>query len=140
MRKNLVVLSLVAAFTLMASFGFAGSGTAMRITVPFDFYLEDQLLPAGDYRIEMGSGFVPTASMVTIRAVDGTGIRILLTLSETGSGDDSSYLKFNRYGERYFLSSVSIGNNKAKVKMYTLEKELRSQNQESQVTTLVAQK
>lgn len=140
MKRNLVLLSLAAILAVTAGLAYAGAGTAMRITVPFDFYLEDQLLPAGDYRIEMGSGFVPTASRVTIRAVDGTGIRILLTLSETGSGDDSSYLKFNRYGERYFLSSVSIGDHKAKVKMYTLEKELRSQNQESQVTTLVAQK
>jgi hypothetical protein len=140
MKRNLVLLSLAAILAVTVSLAYAGAVTAMRVSVPFEFYLEDQLLPAGDYRFEMGSGSFPAASVVTVRDIDGRGIRIVLTRSESGSGTDSSYLKFNQYGQRYFLSRVSIGDHKASVKMNTLEKELRSQNQESGIRTLVAQK
>jgi hypothetical protein len=47
MKKNLAILSMVVVLGLMAAFSYAGAGAGMRINVPFDFYLEDQLFPTG---------------------------------------------------------------------------------------------
>jgi hypothetical protein len=133
MKKNLVILTLVAAFTL-ASFGFAGAGTAMRISVPFDFYAGNEQLPAGEYTFAMGS----ESSTVTVRAKEGTGICILLAKSGTDTAADR--LLFNKYGGKHFLSGVSILGVKADVKMVKLEKELRAQFQREQNAVLFAQK
>jgi len=140
MKRNLVVLSLAAALTVTVGLAYAGGATAMRIAVPFEFYVENQLLPAGEYDFRMGSGTHPTASIVTVRTSDGTGLRILLTRPEIEAGSDLSYLMFNHYGEKHFLSCVTIGAYKANLKMVTLEKELRSQIQPSRTITLIAQK
>jgi len=138
MRKNLVVLSLVAAFTLMASFGFAGSGAAMRITVPFDFYAGSEQLPAGEYTFEMASGITSTGSLVTIRTQKGMGMCMLITQPGTDAID--SKLLFNKYGDKHFLSSVSIQGFKAGVKMQKLEQELRAQFQKQKDVVTIAQK
>jgi hypothetical protein len=138
MRKNLVVLSMLAAFTLMASFGSAGSGAAMRITVPFDFYAGSQQLPAGEYTFEMASGITQTGSLVTIRTQKGEGMCMLVT--HPGQDATDSKLLFNRYGDKHFLSSVSIQGFKAGVKMQKLEQELRAQFQKQKDVVTIAQK
>jgi hypothetical protein len=138
MRKNLVVLSLVAAFTLMASFGFAGSGAAMRITVPFDFYAGSEQLPAGEYTFEMASGITQTGSLVTIRTQKGAGMCMLVT--HPGQNAVDSKLRFNKYGDKHFLTSVSIQGFTAGVKMQKLEKELRAQFQKQKDVVTIAQK
>jgi hypothetical protein len=138
MRKNLVVLSLVAAFTLIASFGFAGSRAAMRITVPFDFYAGNQQLPAGEYTFEMASGLTQTGSLVTIRTQKGVGMCMLVT--HPGKDAIDSKLLFNKYGDNHFLSSVSILGFTAGVKMHKLERELRAQFQKQKDVVIIAQK
>ena len=140
MKNNLVLLSLVAAFTLMAGFGFAGTGVTMSINVPFDFYAGDQKLPAGEYRFEMGSGFLPTAAVVTVRAKDGAGIWMMVTDAASDENASSNQLSFNKYGDRHFLSSVSIQGFKAGVKMLKIETETRTQLQKERSTVIVAQK
>ena len=137
MKKHLVVLSLVAAFILMASFGLAGLRTAMRITVPFDFYAESQKLPAGEYTFEMTSGSMPSGSQVTIRTLEGAAICTLITRPGTDPVD--AKLLFNKYGDTHFLSSVSIEGFKASVKVPNLEKELRAQLRKQGSVVTIAQ-
>jgi hypothetical protein len=140
MKNNLVVLSLVAAFTLLSSFAFAGTGVGMRISVPFDFYLGDQKLPAGEYDFDMGSGFLPTAAVVTVRAKNGTGIWVMATQAGTNQDASANQLSFNQYGDKQFLSSVSIQGFQAGVRMLKLEAETRTQLQKEKSTVVIAQK
>jgi hypothetical protein len=137
MKNNLVILSLVAVFTLFAGFGFAGTAT-MRISVPFDFYAGDQQLPAGEYTFQMGSPLAQTASVVTVRAKGGTGLCILATQPGTDAAD--AKLLFNKYGNKHFLTSVSIKGLKAGVQMMRLEKELRAQTERDRNTVTIAQR
>jgi len=139
MKRNLVVLSLAAALTLMAASGIASTSVSMCIRVPFDFYAGDQKLPAGEYSFGMGSGLLPTASVVTLRAGDGKGIWIMVTKPEIDR-PSLDRLVFNRYGDKHFLSTVSIQGFKAAFKVQKHEKELRSQVQRMQNTVAVAQK
>jgi hypothetical protein len=137
MRNNLVILSLVAVCTLFAGFGFAGQAT-MRISVPFDFYAGDQQLPAGEYTFQMGSPLAHTASVVTVRQKEGMGLCVLLTQPGTDTAD--AKLRFNKYGNKHFLSSVSIQGLKAGVRMIGLEKELRAQAGKDGNVVIIAQK
>ena len=140
MKKNLVLWSMVAVFGLMASFAFAGAGIGMRINVPFNFYLEDQLFPTGEYSFEMDYGNYATGSHVVIWSTKGTDNRMLFTSPGTDRSTDLGQLSFNKYGERYFLSSIFIGGHKATLKTLRLEKELRGQMEKSPSTIAVAQK
>ncbi len=139
MKKSLVLLSMVAVFSLMASFAVADAGVLMRVDVPFDFYLGDQLLPAGEYQVKMDSSYGATASFVIVRSTDGRGIGMLTTQSGDNADRATSQLRFNRYGKKCFLSGVSIDGRKATLKVYKLEKELMSQIDKAGSITVIAQ-
>jgi len=138
MKKNIIFLSLVVVLTMTVSIAYAGSAKSMVIYVPFEFYMGDQLLPAGEYNFEMNSRLMPTASVVFVRTDEGKGVRFLLTRPEANKGSNQSNLSFNQYGERHFLSSVSIGVYKANIAMSKLEEELRIAQKTARTETLVA--
>jgi len=140
MKKNLVLLSVMVVIGLMASFGFAGAGIGMRINVPFDFYLGDQLFSNGEYNVQMDSSNDATASHVIIWATSGSGNRMLLTTPGTEKNQSVNQLGFNKYGKKCFLSTVSIGGHKATLKMQKLERELRAQMDTAPSTIAIAQK
>ncbi len=140
MKKNLVLLSIVAAIIMTAISAFAGAGIGMRVTVPFDFYLEDQMFPTGEYSFEMKSDNQATASHLVVWSVGGAENKILFTSPGTNSSVGLNQLSFNKYGDKYFLSTVSIGEHKATVKTFKLERELRSQLNTKPATVTVAQK
>jgi hypothetical protein len=139
MKKNLVLLSL-AVLGLTAAFAYAGAGVSMRIHVPFDFYLEDQLLPTGEYSFEMDSGNYATASHVVVWSIGGSENKMLFAIPGTTGDAGLNQLVFNKYGDKYFLSTISIGQHKATVKMFKLEKELRSQMEKNPSNIIIAQK
>jgi hypothetical protein len=139
MKKNLVLLS-IAAVIMMASIAFAGAGIGMRINVPFNFYLEDQQFQPGEYSFQMDSGNYATASHLVIWSVNGTDSKMVFSVPGTKQNVGLNELSFNKYGDKYFLSTVSIGEHQATVKMLKMEKELRSQLDTKPATITVAQK
>ena len=127
MKRSTVFPSLIAATILWAGLSFAGTTAAMKVNVPFEFYIEDQLLPAGVYKFEMSSARGATASSVTVWSKDGDAIRMLFTFPGENENSQTNHLRFNQYGDKNFLSSVSINGHNATLKTFKLEKELRSQ-------------
>jgi hypothetical protein len=140
MKKSTAFLSMIAAGILGSAIVFAGTGTNMQVNVPFEFYLEDQLLPAGTYNFEMGSMTEATASSVAVRSSEGNAIRLLITLPGVDEIAATDQLRFNEYNDKRFLSSVSIQGHRATLKMFKLEKELRSQLKQENRATTIAQK
>lgn len=140
MKKNLVLLSVMALFGLLASFVYAGAGVEMRINVPFDFYLEDQMFPTGEYTFLMDSGNFATGSHVAIWSTNGTANKMLFTSSGTDRTTPLNQVSFNKYGKKYFLSTVLIGGHTATFKMAKLEREMRSQMEKDLGTITIAQK
>jgi hypothetical protein len=138
MKKNLVILSFVVVFGMMAGFAFAGEN--MRIDVPFAFYMGDQLFPAGEYSFGMNHGNYATASIVNVRAPKGTDNRLLMTNAGTDNNATANQLVFNKYGQKLFLSTVTINGYKATLKVLNLERELRSQAEQAPGVITVAQK
>jgi hypothetical protein len=140
MKRNQLLLTTMAGIGLMASLAFAGAGIGMRINVPFDFYLEDQLFPTGEYSFEMDSGNYATASHLVVWSANGTSNKMLFTAPGTNENVGLNELSFNKYGDKYFLSTVSIGEHKATVKLFKLEKELQSRLDSKPGTIIIAQK
>ncbi len=140
MKRNLILWSILVVLGLTANLAWAGTGTVMHVNVPFEFYLEDQLLPAGTYQFQMASGLNATASFVTVWSADGKGIRMLATMPGVSANTTASHLRFNQYGGKHFLSSISIQEHKATLKPHRLEKELRSQIEKASADIVIAQK
>jgi hypothetical protein len=135
MKKQAATLLVL---TLLAVPGFvnAQSRQVIKAQVPFDFIVNGKILPAGECAIKaQGDG-------QTYLMVSGGGQSVLVVPKETESLTASADTKlvFHRYGDRYFLSSISReGNNRG----YALpagkaEKELRAQKAAEGDVTLAA--
>jgi len=84
---------------VIAASAFAQSA---RVTaaIPFDFYVSDRLLPAGNYTVDAQSG--------ALRLSDGRGnsVFVMTTALTENRAIDSSRLVFRRYGGSSFLATV----------------------------------
>lgn len=138
MKKNLMTLSFVVVFSLMAGFAFAADD--MSVNVPFTFYVGDQVYPAGQYHFDMNSDARATASLVNLWAPKGKNDRVIMTTPGTDKNATANQLVFNKYGEKRFLSTITINGYKATLKILDLEKEAISQAQQNQDIIRVAQK
>src|SRR5947209_20168472 len=83
----------------------AQSNKLMIVHVPFDFYVRDQMMPAGAYRI---TALTDDGATLLIRSEDGHEAVAVLTSSADAKRrqPDAPHLIFNRYGEQSFLIST----------------------------------
>jgi hypothetical protein len=133
MKSSPLVLSLVAVFALTGGSVFAGSSGTVHINIPFDFYAGEQQLAAGKYIIEMNT----FPSTVAFRSEDQKGICFLLAHPQTQTSF-SNMLQFNRYGNKLFLSSISVRGIRTGFSMHKLEKELKMQAAEERQNVAIA--
>src|SRR2546423_92233 len=73
--------------------------------VPFDFYVRDRAMPAGDYTIkELTDG----GAVLLIQSADGRDAQTAITNAEAAKGRqvDKARLVFRRYGDQYFLAAA----------------------------------
>jgi hypothetical protein len=132
MKRNFALLFIV--FVIASGFAFAGARIQLSANIPFDFYIEDQLLPAGEYNFEMGG------NAIIIRSKDGKGIRLLSALNGENINKAEDFLQFNQYGEKRFLTSLAAGSSKALVKITETEREVKAQFEKAQKVILTARK
>ncbi|MFZ3340320.1 MAG: hypothetical protein WA609_07220 [Terriglobales bacterium] len=103
MKKNLASLMtgmiVVLALTVPT---FAQHSGQMKVTVPFNFVVENDLLKAGDYTIERIAN-----GRLRIRNNDGSVSTIFLALpaQETVTPEKAHFI-FHRYGGEYFLARI----------------------------------
>jgi hypothetical protein len=104
MKKILGAGMTLVMLLVATSFGKTTSDARVTATIPFDFNVQKQILPAGTYvvtqvrdglyQIQSEDRRGPMASMQTV------------TLgSYTGTGNETK-LVFNKYGDQYFLSQI----------------------------------
>ena len=141
MKKTMTIVVTMGFILIMALSAFAGTVERLRVNIPFDFYIDKEVLPAGEYIVEMRptSSGSSTASTVFVVNQDRTVTAMILT--NPGSDNElNSRLVFNKYGAKYFLSKVESMGLQANVRVSKFEKELRAQNIEAGKKVLVAQK
>jgi len=86
---------------------WAGEASVIRATVPFDFTVADQKLPAGEYQIVRSGPF----SAVQIQSREkGTTILVGSLPGYTNKTGYAAALSFNKYGDTYFLREFWMGN------------------------------
>ena len=79
--------------------------TAVRATIPFDFSVRDEILPAGTYEIKR-VGEQPNTLL--IRNINHSHQQQVFLTQSTEAADvySDTELVFQRYGDRYFLSKL----------------------------------
>jgi len=88
--------------TLLAA-GCAFGQQGMTFDIPFEFRVGTSVMPAGEYKVTHSLKSGLTGIVCDLCKVD---VRILTRAGGRNGAPSESRLVFNRYGERYFLSSV----------------------------------
>jgi hypothetical protein len=134
MKNTRFVVSVAfAAFVLLTS-AFAQTG-AIRVSVPFDFTVGRQTMPAGEYRVAING------SLLQVARADGPGVAMVST-NYTGGGanqDRTPRLIFHCYGNRHFLSVAWIGESNQAHELYASTAELEyARNTKQELKTVLA--
>ena len=111
----------------------------IRVSIPFDFTVENQTLPAGDYTI-LDSDVHPQV-VVWLQSADGKHTAIVRTYPSYALHPSArTQLIFQRYGGEYFLSQIwTLGSSSGReVQLSNRTKELAKNGSSSDVTTIVA--
>ena len=103
MKKNLagmvvtMLLMLGAVVPVMAQY----SGP-MKVTVPFDFVVENERMHAGDYTIQRVAD-----GRLRLQSNDGRATASFLALPKQGKVTaEKAHFIFHRYGSEYFLATI----------------------------------
>ncbi len=79
----------------------------LRASVPFDFVVGGQTMPAGDYLVRTVSNF----GVLELRN-ESSGATPVLAMSDAANGslqEGGAFLAFHRYGGDYFLTKIWDG-------------------------------
>lgn len=120
MKSSRLMISVAFALFVLLTPALAQTG-AVRVSVPFEFTMGKQTLPAGDYRVSINS-----AGLLNVARIDGPGAVSVLT-NRTGGGanqDASPRLVFHRYGNHHFLAVAWIGEANMGHELYAAAAEL----------------
>src|SRR5215471_6690036 len=104
---RMAFMTAMAAVILTLSIGTAAHAQSgmVLVTIPFQFHLGTQTLPAGKYTVQRDSDNV-------IRIQDERGrsfMAIASRINDRGSKTPDAGLVFNRYENDYFLSEIRWG-------------------------------
>jgi hypothetical protein len=136
--KHLIAATLLAATALTAHMG-ASAQRKLQATIPFDFTVGENKLPAGTYMID---SVQPQAILLSCPQKHKS-IFVLLTSTDEVSQSPNKVI-FNKYGDQYFLSEVHGGYGQIgwNVGVSKLEKRVRVEeaSRATQQKTLVAMK
>ncbi len=124
--KRTTVLAYLAA-TLISMGSACAHAQTPRFTVPFDFTVGNQVLPAGTYQVSYA-----TQNTILIRSKDGRFHAVTTTLAD----DKESYggeLIFAKYGNQYFLHEVLCSDVAMNVEIPKSRLEKQARIQEAQL-------
>jgi len=100
-RRTLAVFAVVA--FLAATAGYSQSTARLVASIPFDFYVGSNSLPAGEYEVKPGVA----SGALMFRSIEQNAAVIALTNSKQASRTPKeAKLVFHRYGSTYFLSEI----------------------------------
>jgi len=116
MKKTIAFLTFAVILAVMVSMAKAGDAEVLRGEVPFDFYVGDQLVPAGEYHFEMGRIGDATTDSVTVLKADGELVAIATTRPGNRQDGSSSQLTFQIQDGVRILASVECPGFKADLK------------------------
>jgi hypothetical protein len=114
-----------------------------QASIPFAFYIDNTLLPAGTYHITQ-----PSQNMLLYRNERGIAVAYQLVLAkDLANGAATGQLTFDQYGSSYFLREFSVPNQgsgphvasaspRGRLESRTAKKFLAARNQEVALSTV----
>ena len=140
MKRNIARTLLIISWcaVLAGTNTYAQSSTKLKASIPFDFRVGSQSLPAGEYTVIPKS---PTT--VAIQSKDGQQSALAHTTNvDVGQNQVDGKLIFNRYGAYQFLSQIwtpgeDVGR---KLIQSKIEQEVANLSTYSDTTVLMAEK
>ena len=75
--------------------------TIAKVTIPFDFQTDKQVLPAGTYRVERESG-----NLILLRGSGKESGFVLMNAASRSKAPDHGMLSFDRTGGKYYLRQI----------------------------------
>ncbi|MGA7685696.1 MAG: hypothetical protein WCC32_10750 [Terriglobales bacterium] len=114
----------------------AQTGTMVITQVPFNYIANGKTMPAGEVRVRVENN----GHLYLSIASGDQRIFALPQTSESATAAEASSLVFHKYGNRYFLASVSRQGQNVSYELPagSLEKELRASNVDEKNVMLVA--
>lgn len=108
--KGFTMLMLILAVSLITAVvnANAQSSQSVRGQIPFEFFVGDKKMPAGEYAVK---SVTQLDSGIAVSSIDGASNAIQLTNAAAGDSPEANkaVLIFHRYGHRYYLSQVWRG-------------------------------
>jgi hypothetical protein len=99
-RKSFRIFSALMLWVVAGSGLLSAQSYRQPVHIPFDFSLNDRLLPAGTYSIELIA-----QTVLLIRDSHGAFVTSVMTIpAGTREIPQKSQIVFTRYGDEYFLS------------------------------------
>ncbi len=114
------------------------SRSKIAAQVPFEFVVANKVVPAGEWVVQIA---IEEGNVLDIRNVH-TNAGVFSTSSRTESKQPASHcaLVFKRYGDRYFLSGITLQGSKVgyRLRETKAEAELRARNVSATEETVLA--
>ena len=127
MKRTTVLAFLTAALISMAS-GACAHAQAPAFKVPFDFTVDNQVLPAGTYQVSYNAA----KTAILIRSQDER-FHALNAIHPADPSTSDSVVVFTKYGNQYFLHEVLCGAVSMHVALPASKPEKRARIQEAQL-------
>ena len=105
-KRACIGLMLMSLFvSLAAATSASAQSLNLNVDVPFDFYVGDKQIPAGEYTVTSTND---DGSLLRIRSTDGRESAIFLTNAVCSAQRHSrpARLVFNKYADQHFLTAV----------------------------------
>jgi hypothetical protein len=135
LRKKEIVMNRISAIALIVAASFVTAGSAMaqdhraQATVPFNFSVNGNSLPAGTYTI--GSE-VNSPNLITITDREKNVHLMTIVVPDSNTSSAANKLVFHRYGDQYFLSEVRCDSASMNVQLSTSKAEKRAKTAQTQ--------
>ncbi len=113
MRLRTLLVFVISSLCGIMTASLGAQSLPTRFNVPFEFAVGAKTLPAGDYKVVLGSN---RNGLVEIQSADGHSTLFTLTHNaDAGAPGAEPTLIFHRYGDQYFLEQFSTGEGQAPV-------------------------
>ncbi len=136
-RGNWLVVVTLVMLSGMAS-AQLDSRSKIAVQVPFEFVVANKVVPAGEWVVQIA---IEEGNVLDIRNAH-TNAGVFSTSSRTEAKQPASHyaLVFKRYGDRYFLSGISLQGSRVgyRLRESKAEAELRAQNVSATEETVLA--
>ena len=141
--KNYITSTIAIIATMVFIFGVdsaAQSATRITVEVPFDFYVRNELLPAGKYELETTNRQAIPSGLI-VRSVGRPDRRAIIVPALAGNpyaSGDGLAVTFNQYGPVHYLSSIQSDANGPSIRllMTSAEKQFAKSYEKTQAIAI----